>query len=167
MKKKKKVANLEKLQKEFNPEGNKLPIFRSSDTYANMRKERFTVPLQTAEYISKAYKLTQERMSDAVNKLVDRTPHWLEMDEDEQKEEIRAILLLEAVAYYLYDNNSIQSSCNMYENGFDENGNIILDAFYVKEKSPVTKEAVDSLFKKDMIKTEDNVIYPFIKKGES
>lgn len=165
--KKKKVANLEKLQKEFNPEGNKLPIFRSSDTYANMRKERFTVPLQTAEYISKAYKLTQQRMSDAVNKLVDRTPHWLEMDEDEQKEEIRAILLLETVAYYLYDNNSIQSSCNMYENGFDENGNIILDAFYVKEKSPVTKEAVDSLFKKDMIKTEGNVIYPFVKKGES
>lgn len=152
--------------KEFNPDGDKLPIFRSSDTYANMRKERFTIPLETAEYIAKTYKLNQQRMSDAVNKLVDRTPHWLDMDEEEQKEEIRAILLLETVAYYLYDNKSIQETCNMYENGFDANGNVILDAFYIKQKAVKAKEDVDALFNKDASASKQNVLRLFPKKEE-
>lgn len=114
---------------------NNYPIFRSSDTFSNMRKERFVVPQPTTLLICNEAVLTKEKQKETVRKLVDRRPDWLDLTDEEQKEEIKAVLVLQTVAEYLYAKGYIQSDCTMFENGFDAEGNVVLDAFYVKDTS--------------------------------
>lgn len=116
-----------------------LPVFKTVEEYANMTKERFVVPQNVIVEILKDYTLSEELQKKAVNKMVDRTPHFLDLTEEERLNEIKSVLTLESVAYYLYDMNMIEEHCNMYENGFDKEGNIVLDAFYVNEEFELNK----------------------------
>lgn len=111
----------------------KLPIFKSVDNHGNMRRERFVVPQAASYEITQQAVLTEESQKIVVEKLVDRTPHWLDLEPKEQKDEIKAALLLNTVAYFLYNKGYITEDCDMYENGFDKDGNVVLDAFYIKE----------------------------------
>lgn len=110
-----------------------LPIFKSSENIGNMKKDRFVVPQATSFKICKDFKLKEESQKETVNKLVDRTPQWLDLSSEEQTEEIKAALVLQTVAEFLYAKRYISDKCSMYENGFDKDGNIILDAFYIKD----------------------------------
>lgn len=120
----------EKLKKDLK---NNLPVFKSVSTFENMRKERFVVPQATSFEITQKAVLKEDKQKETVHKLVDRTPHWLELSEEEQKDEIKAVLLLQTVAEYLYSTNHITDDCTMFENGFDKDGNVVLDAFYIKD----------------------------------
>lgn len=111
-----------------------IKVFKVNDSYANMDKERLVVPQSSTLEILSIYKLPEEIQKTAVNKLVDRTPHWLDLSEKEQKNEIKAILTLESVAYYLYEQGTIRETCSLYENGFDKDGNVVIDVFYVNEE---------------------------------
>lgn len=146
-----------------------LPIFKTSDTFSNMRKDRFVIPQPTTLQICQSFSLNKEAQERTVNKLVDRTPDWLDMEEEEQKEGIKATLVLETVAQFLYTKNHIQDNCTMYENGYDKDGNIVLDAFYVKDTKVKNKweKAVQS--KKSETSAKKNNIVPFnkAKKGGS
>lgn len=120
----------EELKKEL--KGN-LPVFKSVTQIKNMRKERFVVPQATTFEITQKVVLTEEKQKETVFKLVDRKPEWLDLTEEQQKEEIKAVLLLQTVAEYLYSKNHISEDCTMFENGFDKDGNVVLDAFYIKD----------------------------------
>lgn len=133
---------IDQLVKRHEKDGS-LPIFRSSKQVANMKIDHFVVPQAATNIILASFKLPQEQQENAVAKLVDRRPDWLDLSNEEQVDEIRAVLLLETVAWYLYSKNFIQDHCTMYENGFDKDGNVVLDAFYVTEKS--TKRAIEKL----------------------
>ena len=168
MKKKRQKTNKKKIDDlvAAYQEKDRLPIFRSEDTFSNMKKVRFTVPQVAVLKILEEQSISKEIQADAVNKLVDRTPDWLEMEDDERYEAIKATLTLETVAWYLYERNYIQESCTMYENGFDENGNVILDAFYVKEtKTKNEIESLKQLKEKPVPKSKEAVVIPFPKGG--
>lgn len=111
----------------------KLPIFRDTEVFENMRRDRFIIPQATSYEITQKVVLTKESQEIAVRKLVDRTPDWLDLEEEEQHQEIKAALLLYTVAQFLYKENYISNECSMYENGFDKEGNVVLDAFYIRE----------------------------------
>lgn len=110
-----------------------MPVFKSSSTLANMKKDTFVVPQATTFEICQNFLLTEEVQKQTTNKLVDRTPHWLDLSDKEQVEEIKAALVLQTVAEYLYKEEYISDKCTMFENGFDKDGNVVLDAFYVKD----------------------------------
>ena len=116
-----------------------LPVFKTVERYANMLKERFVVPQNVIVEILEDYTLNEDLQKKAVNKMVDRTPHFLDLTEEERLNEIKSILTLESVAYYLLDMGMIQEHCSMYENGFDAEGNIVLDAFYVDDETELNK----------------------------
>lgn len=143
---------------------NELPIFRTRDNFGNMRKDRFVIPQPTTLFVCENYVLKEDSQKNTVIKLVDRTPDWLNIEESEQLEAIKAALVLQTVAEYLRAKNMIQENCSMFENGFDKDGNIVLDAFYVKD----TK--VKAGWEKEFAKKEDKstekklaTIYPFKK----
>jgi len=147
-------------------EEKELPIFRTSEMLANMKKERFVVPQPTSLFVCEHYMLNEESRIRTVNKLVDRTPAWLEYSQEEQIEEIKAALILQTVAEYLYAKNYIQSTCTMFENGFDKDGNIVLDAFYVKDT--IVKKKWEHEFKNKRIEKEQSQkqkVVPFKKKN--
>ena len=129
-------------ENELNKKGlnqNDFPVFRSSETFSNMRKERFVVPQRTSFFICEEFVLTEEAQKTTIDKLVDRTPNWLEMSDEEQKDSIKATLVLQTVAEYLYAKSYIQKNCDMYENGYDKDGNVVLDAFYIKKTKDQVK----------------------------
>lgn len=146
---------------------NELPIFRTRDVFSNMKKDRFVIPQPTTLFICQNYVLKKESQSVTVNKLVDRTPNWLKMKQPEQMEAIKAALVLQTVAEYLNAKNMIQEDCTMFENGFDKDGNVVLDAFYVKDTK--VKAGWEKEFKKKEASSEKSetekmaTIYPFKK----
>ena len=123
--------NKEREQQKGDIKNNEFPIFRSAETYGNMKKERFIVPQQSTFFICENFVLTEESQKTTVNKLVDRTPDWMSLEEEEQKDAIKATLVLQTVAEYLYKEDYITKACDMYENGYDKDGNVVLDAFYI------------------------------------
>lgn len=129
---------------------NELPLFKTVDELANMRIETFRVPQASFYQIKEQFVLPRDHQSKTVEKLVDSRPDWLDLDEEEQLAEIKLKLILETVAQYLYSNDYISEQCTMYDNGFDEQGNVVLSAYYVKEttKGNAIKEAIEQ--KKDM-----------------
>lgn len=138
-----------------------LKILRSYSKIGNMLKEKFVVPKEVIYLILTNFTLTEEAQKTAVNKLVDRKPNWTKLSEEEQLEEIKAILTLQTVAEYLYTNGLIHESCEMFENGFDKNGNVVLDAMYLEETEQTEK--INELFiKKEQAKKNNNVV-PFVK----
>ena len=114
-------------------EETKMPIFKSSSMHANMKKDNFVVPQASTFEICENFHLSEASQKTTVNKLVDRTPDWLDLSNEEQVEEIKAALVLQTVAEFLRKEEYITEKCVMFENGFDTNGNIVLDAFYVKQ----------------------------------
>lgn len=146
---------------------NEMPIFRTRDVFGNMKKDRFVVPQPTTLVICNQYVLKKDSQTTTVNKLVDRTPNWLKMEKEDQLEAIKAALVLQTVAEYLKAKNMIQDSCTMFENGFDKDGNVVLDAFYVKENK--VKAGWEKEFKNKQVQTNDEkteqlaTIYPFKK----
>lgn len=147
------VDNLVDQAVELYEKTGQIPVFKTIEEYANMIKERFVVPQNMTAKILKDYLLDEELQKEAVNKLVDRTPHFLELSEEERIQEITAVLTLETVAYYLNDTGQIRPGSNMYENGFDENGNVILDVFYINDTE--TQEEILRLQNK---KRKNNII---------
>lgn len=142
-----------------------LPIYKTSDTFSNMRKDRFVIPQPTTLRICQEVVLNKKAQERTVNKLVDRTPGWLKMEKEEQVENIKAALVLETVAQYLYAKNHIQNHCTMYENGYDHNGNVVLDAFYVKD-TKVKKNWESMVKEKSVQKTDKATILPFTRKSK-
>lgn len=113
-------------------ETGQIPVFKTTQKHANMTIDKFVVPQNMTMQIINDFDLDKGIQSDAINKLVDRTPNWLDLSEEDQKNEIKATLTLETVANYLYHMDFITDKCDMYENGFDKDGNVVLDAFYVE-----------------------------------
>lgn len=142
-----------------------LLVFKSVTEQANMTIERLVVPQSSSFEILETYKLSKKLQERAVHKLVDRTPDWLSLSEEEQHEAIKAVLTLESVAHYLYDEGTIREDCTMYENGFDEDGNIVLDTFYITES--YSKDIIEQLKTAKEIKQhqKDAKVIPFKKKA--
>lgn len=113
-------------------EAGEMPVFKTIEKYSNMIKERFVVPQNFTAKILEDYVLDIELQKRAVNRLVDRTPNWLDIAEEDRIHEIKAILTLETVAHYLLDSGTIREGSDMYENGFDKDGNVVVDVFYVE-----------------------------------
>ena len=78
------VNNLVNQAVELYEKTGQIPVFKTIEEYANMIKERFVVPQNMTANILKDYLLDEELQKEAVNKLVDRTPHFLELSEEER-----------------------------------------------------------------------------------
>lgn len=124
---------------------NELPVFKSSQEMANMTIDTFIVPQASFYEMKERFVLPRDFQSKVIEKLVDETPNWLDLEEEEQVAEIKMKLILETVAQYLYAHDYISENCTMYDNGFDKNGNVMLNAFYVKdtEKGQAVQVAID------------------------
>lgn len=151
---------LEDAIKQYKETG-QITIFRSNASHANMKVERFVVPQNSTLIILDIFKLDKDKQERAINKLVDRTPDWLQMTTESQVNLIKLTLSQESVVYYLYETGTIRKDCSMYENSVDENGNIVIDAFYIEAKH--TKEEIAQM-QAEKIKQTKKII-PFKKKA--
>lgn len=81
---------------------------------------------------------------------IDRTPNYFKLGPEEQINKIKTVLTMETVIEYLRLNNYIREGIDMIETGIDEEGSIVVSAYYVNDT-----ELTDKVFNEQM--TEEQV----------
>lgn len=111
-------------------------IFIDKHKMNNMDMERIVVSDPAIKTILKVTRLSLQAQEDAVNALVDRTPDWMELGEDEDTTEalqiakIKTVLTQETVVAYLQEQEVIRDKVDTLELGIDEEGSIVVYAYY-------------------------------------
>lgn len=149
-------------------------IYIAEHQMNNMRMERIVVSNPAIVKILgiEEAQLTTEEQEDAVNQLVARTPDWLELDEDEdvceqmQIDKIKICLTQETVVNYLVLQGTIRKGCDTIQLGIDEEGSIVIEAYYVqmnREQRRAVAKSMTEEQKKQMVEAvnilgEDNIV---------
>jgi hypothetical protein len=107
-------------------------IFIAEYDMNNMKMERIVVSGPAIMAILGCTKLSQEAQEEAVMSLVARSPEWLDIEPGIQVERIKAVLTQETVIEYLKAKEVIRAKCDMVQTGIDEEGSIVIEAYYTQ-----------------------------------
>lgn len=140
-----------------------LGIIITKESIGNMDLEHIHVSDGAIQLILKSIRLNQDTQNEIVDKLVDRSPNWASLTQEEQIDKIKTILTQETVIEYLRLNGDIRENVNMLETGIDQEGSIVITAFYIHEDEKVkqvlhpelTKEQVDAMEREINILSND------------
>ena len=127
-----------------------LGIIITKDTVGNMNLEHIHVSDGAIQLILRSIKLNEDAQLEIIDKLVDRSPNWTSLSQDEQMNKIKTILTQETVIEYLRFNGDIRENVNMLEAGIDEEGSIVITAYYIQEDEQI-KHALQSELTKDQV----------------
>lgn len=155
-------------------------IYLSEHEMSNMTMERIVVSNPAIVKILELVQLSEEEQVEAMELLVDRTPDWLELDEDEDENErlqiakIKTVLTQETVLKYLVNEGVLKPSCDTAQVGIDTEGSVVVEAYYVKlsreqrraAKKSMTEEQQKSLVQAVNALGEDNIVELAKKKFE-
>lgn len=150
-------------------------IFIAEYDMNNMKLERIVVSGPAIIAILKVTQLSQVAQEEAVNALVDRTPEWDDIEPEIQIERIKAVLTQESVIEYLVAKDVIRKKCDMVQTGIDEEGSIVIEAYYTqlnreqrrmidKTLSPEKKEQMAEAV--NILSGQDNIVELAAKKLE-
>lgn len=135
-------------------------IFIAEYEMANMTLERIVVSNPAILAILSVTKLTPEAQEEAVYLLVDRTPEWHDLDVEIQVEKIKATLTQESVIEFLKDKEAIRPNCNMVQTGIDQEGSIVIEAYYTQlnreQRRLISKSMTDE--QKDGMREAVNIL---------
>jgi hypothetical protein len=119
-------------------------IFKSSEKVFNMDIDTFVVSGFAIENILKVTEIPRERQLEAIDKLVARTPDYLDLEPEDAYGKIKVALTQETVIAYLEHEGQVDTSKRdvMYECGIDQEGSIQLKVFYPNTPRDV-RRAID------------------------
>lgn len=132
-------------------------IFITKETVSNMDMERILVAGFAVVDIIQRTKLLQAAQEETVDKLVDRTPNWLKLDSDVRVEKIKAALTEETVVEYLRHEGIIRDKVDMVEVGIDEEGSVIVTAFYTHVSREI-RRAIKKQYDADSVAKAEQAI---------
>lgn len=129
-------------------------IFISKETISNMEMERIMVAGFAVVDILSRTQLSQAAQEEAIDKLVDRTPNFIKLKPEVAVEKIKMVLTQETVIEYLRHQDIIRKNSDMVEVGVDEEGSLVVTAFYTKLSRDVRRALKKQYDAKDMAKAE-------------
>lgn len=150
-------------------------IFISEHQMSNMTLERIVVSGPAILAILKVTKLSEKAQEDAVFALVDRSLDWNDTPVEIQVERMKAVLTQETVIEYLRFEEVIRPNCNMVQTGIDEEGSIVIEAYYTqlnREQRRAIDKSMSEEEKKNMVEAvnilsgQDNLVDLAAKKLE-
>lgn len=128
-----------------------LGIFITKNEISNLNIEHIHVTDYAIQTILKTVRLNEEVQKEVVDKMVDRTPDFFKLSHEEQVNKIKTVLTFETVIEYLRLNDYIHEGIDMIETGIDNEGSIVISAFYANNT-----EITDSIFANGMTEEEVN-----------
>jgi hypothetical protein len=106
--------------------------------------------------------------------MIDRTPNYKQLSEDEQREKVKVVLDCEAALAYLEQSELIKPNCSMAEFQYDfEYEDVLIDVFYVSADEAIdralqaynlTKEEAENLETAVNILQQDESLVELAKK---
>lgn len=127
-----------------------LGIVITKNEISNLNVEYIHVAEYAIDPILKSIRLTPAAQQEAVDKMVDRTPDFFELEPEVQTNKIKTVLTIETVIEYLRLNDYIREGIDMIEVGINDEGTIIVSAFYVAKT-----ELTEKVFSEEM--TEEQI----------
>ena len=125
-------------------------IFISHETISNMDMDRIMVAGFAVMDILQRTRLSQRAQEEAIDKLVDRTPNWLRLKDEVRIEKIKSTLTQETVLEYLRHEGIVRKNVDMVEVGVDEEGSVVITAFYTKVSRDI-RRAIKKQYDADMM----------------
>lgn len=107
-------------------------IYLSSHKMSNMVMDRIVVSNPAILKIMEIGRLSKEAQQRAVDELVKRTPEWLDLETEVQFDKIKTVLTQETVIAYLQKENVLTNKLDTLEVGIDQEGSVVLEAYYVQ-----------------------------------
>jgi hypothetical protein len=124
-------------------------IFITEHDISNMKMERILVSNPAILKILELIKLPKKDQEDAVDNLVSRTPDWMDLEPEVQIQKIKVVLTTETILYYLTGIETIRKDCDLVEVGVDEEGSVVVYAYYVDMSRVQRREMIKKTSKKD------------------
>lgn len=105
----------------------------SKDTHKrnNMNIDVFKFPAKSINFIKEKVVLTEEQQSEALDKILNANPNYLELPPEEQNGLIVTTLTLESVVQWLLQNNKINKNVTMYQAYMEGADIAVIEIFYV------------------------------------
>jgi len=132
-------------------------IFITKETISNMEKERILVAGFAVVDILARTKLSIEAQDEAVDKLAARTPYLFQMEPTQIHEKIKVALTQETVIEYLRHEGIIRKEVDMVEAGIDEEGSVVVTAFYTKVSREIRRAIQKNMKPEDMERMEQAI----------
>ncbi|MEK1828890.1 hypothetical protein AAAC51_07015 [Priestia megaterium] len=119
-----------------------------------MNIEYIHVSEEAVEPILKSVQLVEKSQQEAVDKMIDRTPNYFELDSKEQVAKIKMVLTTETIVEYLRLHDYIKKDVDMLEIGINDEGTTIVSAFYVEKGELENEVFKDQMSEKDVEELE-------------
>ncbi|MES9681719.1 hypothetical protein ABWK22_02140 [Gottfriedia acidiceleris] len=128
-----------------------LGIFITKSEVSNLNVEYIHVTDFAIQTILKTIRLNPEVQAEVIDKMVERTPGYFQLKPEEQVNKIKTTLTIETVIEYLRLNEYIREDIDMIEVGIDEEGSIVVSAFYVAKT-----EVLEKVFTEELTEEQTN-----------
>lgn len=112
----------------------KIEYSKNTHSRNNMNVEVFKFPAVSVNLIKEKVVLTKEQQSQALDKILDANPNYLELPPEEQNGLIVTTLTLESVLYWLINSSQIKEDVTMYQAYMEGTDIAVIELFYVKNE---------------------------------
>ena len=154
----KEVKQVESLPQAMEESMEEVPgIFITKETISNMEMERILVAGFAVLDILQRTRLSQAAQEETIDKLVDRTPNFIKLKTEVRMDKIKAALTEETVVEYLRHEGIIRKNVDMVEVGIDEEGSIVVTAFYTHVSREI-RRAIKKQFDADMMAKAEQAV---------
>lgn len=142
----------------------------SKDTHKrnNMNVEVFKFPANSVNLIKEKITLSSEQQSEALDKILDSNPNYLELPPEEQNGLIVTTLTLESVLYWLINSGKVKEDVTMYQAYIEGTDIAVIEFFYIENEknAKIINDAFNKKSKEKQIISLPKSKAPKAKKGE-
>lgn len=135
----------------------KMKIEYSKDTHERNNMDVIVVkfPDESVKKILDNVKLSKEQQTQALDKILDSNPNYLELPPEEQNGLIVTTLTLETILLWLMNTGDVDANATMYQAYLEGETTAVIELFYIKNKN--NNKIINDAFKR---KSEGTRITP-------
>ena len=123
----------------------KIQFSKEKKVVGNMDVVLYKFAGEDVEKITETYQLSEEKQKEAIDKILNAHPNYLDLPQEEQYGLIASTMTLETIVFWLIATRKVKGKPNMY-NAYMDTGDIAtIEFFYVKNKKNAKK--IEDAFK--------------------
>lgn len=108
---------------------------KSEKELNNMRVLTYRFEGESVKFVRETYTLSEEKQKDALDKMLDANPNYLDLSKEEQYGLIATTMTLETLVYWLIASGELKETPTMYNAYMDTGDTANLEFFFIEGKN--------------------------------
>ena len=108
---------------------------KSEKELNNMRVLIYRFEGESVKFVSETYTLSEEKQKDALDKMLDANPNYLDLSKEEQYGLIATTMTLETLVFWLIASGELKETPTMYNAYMDTADTANLEFFFIEGKN--------------------------------